>query len=174
MSKSRFQYVINKMPKYMEELEDCEPIPMLYTPSEWKKLGFNVPKKGIYVLYEEEKPMYVGRSDNIPGRLQQHGRSSSTSSSASFAFNLAKRKFSCRTSIPKEEFELWSKHLFGDVSRSELEKNDIFQPYFNRAKESVKKMKVRVVEVEDPIEQTIFEVYAHMELGTEFNSFENH
>ena len=35
-------------------------------------------------------------------------------------------------------------------------------------------MKVRVVEIEDPIDQTIFEVYAHMELGTKFNSFENH
>ena len=26
----------------------------------------------------------------------------------------------------------------------------------------------------DPIEQTILEVYAHMELDTPFNSFENH
>ena len=35
-------------------------------------------------------------------------------------------------------------------------------------------MEVCVVGVADPIEQTIFEVYAHLELQSPFNSFENH
>ena len=36
-------------------------------------------------------------------------------------------------------------------------------------------MSVRVVEVDNPIIQTLFEVYASMELETEeYNSFENH
>ena len=35
-------------------------------------------------------------------------------------------------------------------------------------------MGVRVVEIEDDIEQAIFEIYAHMELDTPYNTFENH
>ena len=40
-------------------------------------------------------------------------------------------------------------------------------------------MGIRVVEVNDPIEQVVFEVYAALELGTTreqggFNDFENH
>jgi hypothetical protein len=35
-------------------------------------------------------------------------------------------------------------------------------------------MQVRVVEVIDPIEQTVFEVYAALVLRTPYNNFENH
>ena len=35
-------------------------------------------------------------------------------------------------------------------------------------------MCVKAVGIEDPIEQTLFEVYAHLALGTKYNSFENH
>jgi len=35
-------------------------------------------------------------------------------------------------------------------------------------------MSVRAVEIKDPIVQTLFEVYAHMALRTEFNDFDNH
>ena len=49
-----------------------------------------------------------------------------------------------------------------------------FSLRFSEAKERVRNMTIRIVEIRDPIEQTIFEVYAHMKLGTPFNSFENH
>jgi hypothetical protein len=35
-------------------------------------------------------------------------------------------------------------------------------------------MTVRVVEIQDPVEQAIFEVYAHIALKTPYNNFENH
>lgn len=35
-------------------------------------------------------------------------------------------------------------------------------------------MKVQFIAIEDAIEQNIFDVYAHIELCTEFNSFQNH
>jgi hypothetical protein len=36
-------------------------------------------------------------------------------------------------------------------------------------------MGIKAIEIDDPLTQTIFEVYAAVKLGTlEFNSFENH
>ena len=64
--------------------------------------------------------------------------------------------------------------MAASMSRKDLENNKDFQRHYIAAKERVRKMEVRVVEVAGPIEQTILEVYAHIELGTPFNSFENH
>lgn len=157
--KSSFQDVICKMPKYMQQLANCEVIRM-DTRSDRSVLRRKLPAKGIYVLYDHGKPKYVGRSDNLADRLLAHGRPSGESENATFAFNIAKEEF------------LGSESM----SRKGLQRDAEFQDRFDSAKERVRKMDVRVVEVEDPIEQTILEVYAHLELETDprFNSFENH
>ena len=36
-----------------------------------------IPDKGIYVFYESEKPLYVGRSDRMRSRILEHVRPSS-------------------------------------------------------------------------------------------------
>ena len=64
-------------------------------------------------------------------------------------------------------------------SRDELQRDPEFKKWFDATKESVRGMSIRVVEVTDPIEQAVFEVYAALELGTTrqqggFNDFENH
>ena len=51
-----------------------------------------VPQRGIYVLYENRSPIYVGRSNRVRNRLLEHSRPSSTHNSAPFAFNLAKEE----------------------------------------------------------------------------------
>jgi hypothetical protein len=145
----------------MERLSRCDVLRM-HTDSERKtlrsKILRNAPSgKGIYVLYEGPTPMYVGRSDDLASRLLAHGRRSGSSENSSFAFNLAREKY------PDAD----------EVTRGELEQVDEFKALFTEAKERVKRMDVRVVEVIDPIEQTILEVYAHLELST-INSFENH
>ena len=157
--KSSFQGVMCEMPKYMQQLADCEVIRM-DTKSNRRALRRKLPAKGIYVLYEHDKPMYVGRSDNLASRLLEHGQPSGGSETATFAFNIAKEGFPDSKSI----------------SRKDLQKDTEFQHRFQSAKERVREMDVRVVEVKDPIEQTILEVYAHLELETDprFNSFENH
>ena len=153
-----FQDIIDKMPKYMKMIEGCEAIPM-YTDSQRRALRRRLPAtKGVYVMYEGERPMYVGRSDNLATRLLEHGQPSGGSETASFAFNIAKEEFP--NTCP--------------MSRKDLQRNEEFQSHFDIAKERVRKMKVRVVGVANPIEQTILEVYAHMELDTPYNSFENH
>ena len=46
---------------------------------------------------------------------------------------------------------------------------------FTEAKERVSKMSVRVIPIDDPITQTLFEVYASMALDTmEYNYFDTH
>ena len=153
---SGFEGVIDRMPGYMRQLQECRPMGM-ETRADRHALRRRLPaNEGIYVLYEHGKPMYVGRSDKLADRLLSHGRPSSGSESATFAFNLARIDFP------------------GSLSRGELRRNEEFQRHFARARERVRGMEVRVIALADPIEQTIFEVYAHLKLGTPFNSFENH
>ena len=156
--KSRFQEVMVKMPIYMERLGESGAISM-YSMADRRALRRKLPaSKGIYVLYERGRPMYVGRSDNLADRLLEHGQPSGDSETATFAFNIAKQEFPGSTS----------------VVRKDLQEDKEFQLLFDAAKERVRRMEVRVVGVADPIEQTIFEVYVHLELQTPFNSFENH
>ena len=62
------------------------------------------------------------------------------------------------------------------MKREDLARDPEFKPLFDEAKRRVREMDIRVVEIHDPIEQTVFEIYAHLKLETpaEFNSFENH
>ncbi len=88
-------------------------------------------------------------------------RPSSRSNSASFAFRLALD-------------DAKGKGIDIDKPRGVLEADPDFQPFFLAAKERVSNMQIKYIELEDPIEQTIFEVYAAESLGTPYNSFENH
>lgn len=159
-----FADVVCKMPKYLDELKACK----LATPDDDSD---NFPSdtlpsvkdqvKGIYCFYEGGKPLYVGRTRNIRKRVLQHRRLRGRHNSAAFAFNIAKKDF--------EE-----NHSSEKLSRVELSKDPEFDRLFTEAKERVRKMSVRFVEVKDPIEQTIFDVYAHIKLGTPFNDFDTH
>ena len=153
-----FQDVVKKMPVYMGELKNCEAISM-NTRAERRALSSKLPaREGVYVLYEHGRPMYVGRSDNLKVRLLDHGLSSDGSETATFAFNIAKERFPDSVSM----------------TRRELVRDPEFQILFREAARRVRLMKVHVVAISDPIEQTVFEVYAAMKLDTPYNSFENH
>ena len=162
MTYRRFEDVIDRMPRYLQELEDCQ----LITRDRRGRLPPNLPAKGIYVFYEDGKPLYVGRSDCLRARLLQHGRASSGHGSAPFAFNIARKKFRKKFRATRPDSD--------SMFRSVLEQDSDFAPLFREAKQRVRRMGIRVVEIQDPVEQTIFEVYAHLKLGTPFNSFENH
>ncbi len=165
---ARFRSAISKMPGYVAELQSSELIAMRTT-TERRALRKKLPgNEGVYVLYENSEPVYVGRSDRLADRLLEHGRPSSESESASFAFNMAKRAFREQASGQGLDTEA--------ISREDLQAIPEFQRLFTAAKECVTGMRVRAVSVPDPIEQAILEVYAHLDLDTdpEFNSFENH
>ena len=149
-----FKVLIDKLPVLFETLANAGL-------KLWINLG-TLPPNGIYVFYENGRPIYVGRSNRMKDRIKEHGRPSSTHNSAPFAFNLAKK-------VAKEKGV--------DVSRrrSELEKDPIFSGLFLEAKERVSRMSVKVIEVDNPVIQTLLEVYAALSLGTtEYNDFDTH
>ena len=121
-------------------------------------------QRGIYVFYEEDKPIYVGRSNRIGKRLKEHGNVNSSHFSASFAFLLAKQ-------IAKEnniEFKREGKNK----SRTEIQNDSEFD--FKNQKQRVAKMKFKTIEIEDSNFQAIFEIYVSMQLNTFYNKFDNH
>lgn len=148
-----FKEIIDQFPSLMTGLISSPPRP-------WRNLG-SLPQKGIYVFYEDARPIYVGRSNRVKERIKEHGRPSSRHNSAPFAFNLAKKAAK-------------GKAVNMSRARVELEKDPVFADLFSRAKERVTRMSVRVIEINDPIIQTLLEVYAAVELKTEFNDFNTH
>jgi hypothetical protein len=127
----------------------------------WDDRGI-LPQKGVYVFYENEKPMYVGRTNNMSSRLNRHGNPSSGHTSATFAFNIARR-------------EAIKRGMNVQMSRSQLEADPAFSKLYLEAKLRVSRMPVRVIEINDPIVQTLFEVYTAMYLDTrEYNDFDTH
>jgi hypothetical protein len=154
-----FQQIINEMPILLEKL-NRQP---RCTKGEIGLGRVSCPKKGIYVLFEKNKAIYVGRSNNVKRRLTDHCSLSSTHFSATFAFRLAIKEY---------------KNKYGEIkkgTRKDLVKNSHFARLFIESKNRVSKMGIKTVEINNPITQTIFEVYAVMNFGThEFNSFENH
>ena len=149
-----FKELVDRLPGLLEELVQKEL-------RDRTDLG-GIPEKGIYVFFEEGRPIYVGRSNRMKCRIQEHGRPSSTHNSAPFAFNVAKK------AAGKKGVDVSEK-------RAELEKDQTFAPLFSEAKERVSRMWVRVIEIDDPILQTLFEVYACIALRTtEYNDFDTH
>lgn len=122
-----------------------------------------IPICGIYVFYENQEPIYVGRSDRLKQRLLEHGQPSSVPNSATFAFNLAK---------DKAETKGFDNPVF---TRATVQIIPEHRDLFLEAKRRVAAMKLRVVEVVGSVDQTVFEVYAALALKTtRYNSFENH
>jgi predicted GIY-YIG superfamily endonuclease len=150
---AKFEKIINQVSDLMQQLAN--------SPLRQRNSLGDIPNKGIYVFYENEEPIYVGRSNRMKDRIQEHGRKSSYHNSATFAFILAKE-------IANEQ------GIDINKTRNALESDSTFRNIFLEQKERVSGMKVRVIEINDPIIQTIFEVYVSMELNTEYNDFDTH
>ena len=150
-----FDLCIRELPKLKEQLKNSNLIPTNELQT--------VSAKGIYVFYENEKPVYVGRSNNIKARIQYHCRPSSGHGSATFAFILAKEK-----AVDD------NKGINTKDERKVLENNDEFKTLYEEAKKRVSNMSIRVVSIENQILQTLFEVYAAVELKTRYNDFGTH
>ena len=117
-----------------------------------------VPQKGVYVFFEGNKPIYVGRSNRLKKRLKEHSQRSSVHS-ATLAFRIAKQNTS---TLQKKQ------------TNEQLMKNRDFVEEFEAAKDRIARAKIRFIEIEDQIEQAMFEIYASLALGTELNNFGTH
>ena len=150
----KFEAKVKELPDFFTKLQKSSKFP--------RSQLEGIPKKGIYVFYEGDKPIYVGRSNRMKMRLQEHSRPSSGHFSATFAFNLAvKRAKENGIDIDKE--------------RGQLLVDPHFNTLFLEEKERVSRMLIQTIEIDDQISQTLFEVYASMALDTlEFNDFTAH
>lgn len=117
---------------------------------------------GIYLFTEHGRPIYVGQSRKLRQRMRSHTRLTANQNQASFAFNLAK-KAAGEAGLDLKRF------------RKVLAEDPDFAAHFDQAKARVREMDLQFIELADPIERTLFEVYASLALATtEFNKFETH
>ncbi len=123
----------------------------------------NMPKAGIYLFSEGNSHLYVGRTNRIRHRLNEHARPSSTHNLAPFAFRLA-RGATGRISAS----------YVPDGSRSDLENDPHFKEAFIAEKKRVRSMDVRFVEEADPLKQALLEIYVSVVLRTPHNDFDTH
>lgn len=152
---THFEEVVACLPDRLEELLQADALPRLS--------HSRIPDEpGIYLFSEGGVPIYVGQTRRLRQRLRQHMIPSSGQMSASFAFLLAKDLANTRG-------------LVVGGPRQQVVSDPEFAPLFIQMKERVSAMDVRFIVMHDPIERTMFEMYAALHLGTEqYNSFETH
>lgn len=145
-----FKDIANNLNQHLDELTEKLKNSKAIAKEELKNIN------GIYAFYENDKPIYVGRTNRnrMRKRIQEHSMKSSNQNSATFAFRMAKE-------------------MKNDNSLSKIETYD---PDFVKAKERVSKMQIKFVEIDDPIIQTILEPYVAYKLGTlnQYNDFVTH
>ena len=117
------------------------------------------PKKpGVYVIIEQDRAIYVGRTRDLRRRLNDH-LSSSVSKAA-----LAVRMARCDTGLSANyRRERSARHLF--------DTDEDFRAAFNSATERIGTMHVRYVVEENDVRQALMEIYAAVQLETPYNSF---
>ncbi len=150
----QFDSVIERMPELLRRL--------LAAPNARRDRHTQVPAvPGIY-LFSEAEPVYVGQTRDLRRRLGEHTRASSAENEASFAFLIGKQTAA-------------TAGLDIGLTRKKLQADPAFAVHFKEAKERVAGMDVCWIELDDPIERTLFELYASLALNTvAFNSFETH
>ena len=107
------------------------------------------PEPGVYVLYEDKKPLYTGRTKNLRQRLGEHSLCGSRPNQAPLAQALARE---C---------------VDAPVSASELH----LREEFKSAKKRVHAMSVLWVKEADADCRYLLEFYAAKELQTPYNDF---
>ena len=148
--KAEFRAIIDQMEPLLTRLRCCYP-------QTWDNLR-SLPQQGVYVFYENDKPIYTGRSRRIPQRIREHGGEGSRHESATFAFKLF------REAIGEPEGHA-SKY-----TRKQLQ--DQHPEEYARQRQRVRSMRIRAVEINAPLVQTVFEIYAVIALDTtRYNKF---
>jgi len=111
---------------------------------------------GCYVFIENTHPLYVGISRGVIGRLYQH-LTANNHFSGSLAYFIAKCQYD-----PGGTRE----HNMTDAG---------FRTLFEDSQIRLEQCSIATVEIGNPVELHLFEVYAAMELQTgEFNTFRTH
>lgn len=151
-----FQEYIESLEPSFQKLTSMRPVSVATLPKD-------IPLSGIYLFSENGHPLYVGRSNTIRKRLQNHCRPSSGHNSATFAFRLARQI----TEITQATYSTIGSRVY-------LERDPSFYKVFTDQKLRVKDMSVQFVSEPDPMRQALLEMYVSVSLGTPHNDFDNH
>lgn len=152
VDQSRFDALVARMPVLFDQLVQCDPEPM-QPKAAWKGL------KAIYAFYEQDGvACHVGRTRNLHARIRGH--LSKSHFSASLAFKRARQKLNLAATYRRGE------------GRASLLLQEHFAAAFHREREALSQMQLRLVEVNDPLEQHMFELYAALRLNTSLTEFE--
>lgn len=149
--------------KHMESLHPSFETLLHCTPFAFDTLPKQLPKAGVYLFSEGQSHLYVGRTNDLRKRLQQHCRPSSSHNSAPFAFRLAREECNVLKATYKTE-----------GSRAHLLQEPMFARSFVGAKARLCSMQIRVVEESDPLRQALLEMYVAVSLAARYNDFDNH
>jgi hypothetical protein len=153
-------------PKFRALVESLEPrylALLAMEPVRFGSLPPTMPERGIYLFSEGARHLYVGRTNRLRKRLQNHCRLSGTHFTATFAFRIARETTGkTRASYAKEG------------SRSHLSQDAVFRPAFEAAKNKVNVLDIRFVEETDAVRQALLEIYVASALQTPYNDFDNH
>jgi hypothetical protein len=128
------------------------------------QLPRQMPKAGVYLLSENGRDLYVGRSNDIRKRLGRHCRPGATHRMAAFAFRLAREATG----------NLRATYTKGIGTRAASVQEATFVTAFVAAKARIANMDIRFVEESDPVRQAILEIYVAIVLRTPYNDFDNH
>jgi hypothetical protein len=154
----RFLAQVCVLPKLFEQLMEMPPFTYHSRPNSLTPTG------GIYLFSENDRHLYVGRTNNVKRRLSDHCGAGSGHNAAPFAFILA-RKATGHTTPSYQKNGLTRKALMLDL---------MFCGAFEAAKERIALMHIRYVPVSDSVRQALLEVYMATVLQTEHNDFDNH
>jgi len=149
--------------EYVESLHPAFEALLAMRPVKVSTLPKNLPLKCIYLFSEGTSHLYVGRTGNFRNRMRQHSIAGSQHNQAVLAFKLAREK----TGNLKAKYNVKG-------SRAALQVDPLFGPVFVEAKARVRKMDLRFVEEQDPLRQTLLEVYVAVVLKTPYNDFDTH
>lgn len=151
-----FKNLIDQLDPTLKTLLSSQPIDISAIPRT-RKLA------GVYIFYENEKPIYVGRTRNLRGRIKSHYNLTNPNM-ASFAFLMACKEYGREKAAYKKE-----------GGRKELHSSPAFRKHLIEANKRIQSMTIRFVEIQDPNLQHIFEIYAAMALETTtYNTFDTH
>ena len=152
----QFRQHIESLHSSFEALLRCAPFDFASLPKQ-------LPKAGVYLFSENGRHLYVGRTNTIRKRLQQHCRPGSSDNSAPFAFRLAREARNVQRATYKPE-----------GSRVRLLQDPDFALAFTESKTRLRSMQIRVVEESNPLRQALLEIYVALSLATPYNDFDNH
>lgn len=153
---SEFRALVDSLVPQYRRLMGMQPVT-------YSSLPAPLPKRAIYLFSEGDEHLYVGRTNNLRGRLRGHCAPSSGHFSATFAFRIARK-----------ESGLLKATYTKEGSRAQLAADAKFSPVFARARQRIGLMQLRFVEEADSVRQALLEIYVATVLRTPFNDFENH